>query len=66
MQYITAIRLSEQITHLKLKISKVNNSIIKTYIIKLIEKNPYDFVSIKNHFGESEYLGLGTPFHTSL
>ena len=38
MQYITAIRLSAQITHLKLKISKVTNSIINTYIIKLIEK----------------------------
>ena len=36
MQYITAIRLSEQITHLKFK-GKVTNSIINTYDFPILQ-----------------------------
>ena len=52
MQYITAIRLSEQITHLKLKISKVTNSIINTHIIKLTEKIHMIFLTYKSFWGK--------------
>ena len=58
MQYITAIRLSEQITHLKFK-GKVTNSIINTYIIKLTEKNPYDFPILQIILGKVSIWGWG-------